>query len=394
MIGIYVISIVLFIIMNTALCFVKDKEKNSLFFVFLDVLSIIVLVAIMTHANYSDLPVYERHYSFSKYDMLNSRFEGGFNWYMVFCRHILKLSFTQFKFVTFSLCIILFYLTYRKITYNFSYFVMIFMMYEIFFNGVQIRNFMAISLVAFGIPYLIKGSVKGIATYILLVILAFSIHHSALAYLAFVIIVLPFRKIFNSKMSKIIMFFIAGVFLFVLVDLAKKGTLKQMLISISYQYVSYDVGNRVVSHSGGRWGNSQIYLFGVILLYFASVYIFSNGNIVSKISNYKYKLSLRHLVVRKERLEVDLNIKKHFLFLNFIAIFYIVLCVFSSTFYRLLRGMCLIDIIYFAAIINNTSRKEWRVIVLVLSFILNCIWIYYDLVVPQRFFEHILGYLR
>lgn len=394
MVEVYVTSFVLLFFLNIGFCFVTDREKHALLLSALDILSVLILVAIMTHANYSDLLVYERHYTFTEFDMLNSRFEGGFNWYMLICRYILRLSYVQFKFVTFLSCVLLCYLGYRKITYNFSYFVMLFMTYEIFFNGIQIRNFITISLVIFGIPYLLKGSVKGIVTYAILVLIAFSFHHAAIAYLSFAIIALPLKKLFSSKIFRAFIVGVGGLSLYILVNLTKKGTLKKMVINMAYRFINEDVGDRVVSHSGGHWGNSQIYLFALILLYFLFVLWLTKKAIIINISNYKHKLSVRKLQILKQEVVVDADIKKNFIFLNFISIFFIVLCIFSSTFYRLLRGACLLDVLYFSFVINNTSKKETRLAILIGSILLNCLWIYYDLIVPERFLEHILGFLR
>ena len=91
---------------------------------------------------------------------------------------------------------------------------------------------------------------------------------------------------------------------------------------------------------------------------------------------------------------MDYGYIRKFEYLNYLSLFFLALCFIGTTFYRLLRDICLIDVMFFGIIINNSKSKNMRLLVYVVSIILVSGWVFYDLIVPGRFFTHIIGYLK
>ncbi|MCM1458711.1 MAG: EpsG family protein [Bacteroides sp.] len=391
MITVYIITLIMLVLFNFIASMYKIKNKTTLWI--LDYISIIILVLIMAHSNYSDLMAYERHYSFSKANMLSSRFEYGFNLYMVICKFIFNLSFYQFKLLTFTVCILLIYISYKKFTYNFSYFIMMFMLYEIFFDGVQMRNFIAISLIIFGLPYLFTRTVKGTIVYIVTVFSAFFFHSSSVAFIVFLVVLIDFKKLLNNRMVRFILAGLVVASVFIVIHMARTDQLTRLLSNFSSRFISLDVSDRILSHSTATLGTSQIYLTGLMFLYcFWTMYLVKR-NENTKIVNEYNTLNIKKFTIMKEKFIIDKAILKYFVYINLFSLFFTAMCFLSTTFYRLLRDTCLIDVFLWGILINN-SKKRKGIIIYIVGIVLVICWVYYDLIVPDRFLEHIGGFLE
>lgn len=394
MLEIYAITLICLVLTNFWFCIKKVKRKGV--FLILDIVSIGILILIMSQSLYSDLVAYERHYTFSASDMLDARFEAGFNWYMVICKYYLGLSFYQFKLVTYTICTFLLYVTYRKFTYNFSYFVMLFMMYEIFFDGLQMRNYIAICLIVFGLPYLMSGTIKGFIVFIITAVLGFFFHASSIALWIFGLIGIGLKSGYRIKNGKQLIEYTILFIVLVAICLARMGILSSIISSIALAYVNVDTSKRILSHSSMALGGSQIYLTALTFTYvFFVTFIFrkERGNVFT--NSYK-RLSIHKLKIRtiEQEVRMDYGYIRKFEYLNYLSLFFLALCFIGTTFYRLLRDICLIDIMFFGIIINNSKSKNMRLLVYVVSIILVSGWVFYDLIVPGRFFTHIIGYLK
>lgn len=370
---------------------VKIEGKIALCLSAIDYFLIILLIVIMSNSNYSDLQNYEYHFGFSKNKMMESRFEIGFNTFMYICKFVLHFNFFQFKFVTYFICMLLIYSTYRKFTYNFSLFLFPFILYEMFFDGIQIRNFIAISIIFFGLPYLLQRKIRGTIVYLFCVVIASLFHSSAIAFAVLALANINLQKIYNNKYLKATAIVCFSVIVIVLIYGARNGKLVELISKLSYQYISNDVGNRIMSHSGGKSHSGPIFLTVIYLAYIIFVHIFNsyikNIGIVNYALDFKVsKVKILKIVVSNEMLE---NIEK----LNYIGMLFIPLIYLSTTYYRLLRNICFIDMLFYSIIINNMKNKNVKIMIFISMFCLICLWDYYDLIIPHRFIEHVMGYL-
>lgn len=370
---------------------VNMKTKMVLMLSLIDCILISIVLIIMSNSNYSDIQNYEYHYGFSRNNMMEARFEVGFNTYMYICKYVMHLNFYTFKILTFFICILFIYKAFRKYTYNFSLFLLFFLGYEIFFDGIQIRNFIAISIVIYGIPYLLNNNIKGTIKYLVCVMVAFLFHSSAIAFVILGLVNMDFKKTFENKYVKQILTVCIFLISVGLILAVKNGKLIQLLSTFSYQYISNDVGNRIISHSGGKSHSGPIFLS---IIYFAYVLFvhFINSSMKNCASvNYKVKYSFCKVRIEKYTIQNTLFDKMEQI--NYIGMLFIPLSFLSTTYYRLLRNICLIDIIFYAIAVNNLKNKNVRILLFTFMFLLIILWVYYDLIVPDRFIEHIIGYL-
>ena len=358
------------------------------------------LIIIMGNSNYSDLTNYRYHFEdFTMEGMMTSRFEVGFNWLQIIFRYYLEVSFDTFKYAIFIACILTIVIAYRKITYDFSFFAFIFMLYEMFFNGIQMRNFIATSLMILGLSILFNNKIKTIISLLAyggIIYAASLVHASSIAYLIFLLVrVEPswIRRIKKSKVVKTIAFMTTLSLIGILIYGVRTGRIALVLESLSMRFMSDSLADRIASHSAASGRLSPIYLMILMGLYYFSIRTANRKNKNGEIYNYRIDMNINKISVHVTKFKVDNIFYTYVERVNLLSLSFIPLVFLSTTFYRILRGVCMLDIIYFACLFNNTTRKNNKFAIILYMLTLTSMWIFYDLIIPQRFFDHILGYL-
>lgn len=126
-----------------------------------------------------------------------SEYEIGFTLLMFFFAKT-KISYNAFTAVVFIMGSVLYYRGIKKVTNNFSYFLLLYFTYYFFYDTNQIRCFLAYSIIIFSFEYLYE---KNLIKYILSIAIASTIHISSAF---FIIYILADGRIFN-KIKNIIL---------------------------------------------------------------------------------------------------------------------------------------------------------------------------------------------
>lgn len=362
------------------------RKVNKVIGFFFNLIFIVTVVLIMAHSNYSDIKIYRNWYNTMgrnpKFAL--QRFEIGYGIVMLLCTR-LNIDFYCFKIIVFSLCFAMLWYVNKKYSGDFTFFISSFLIYELFFDGIQIRNFIAICIVLVGLSVVMnqkEPNFKTLVKYLFCVLIASTIHSSSIVYVAFaVIMVEPFRKIFKSNFVKVVYITIIGV----LTLIARHGLVNFILKIVSG---SGDVADRIGTHSAGSSRLSPIYLSITMLLYFiiscVMCYKIKQQNLertTSTICTYNSEL-----VLEKEIEIVEM--------INYIGLLFIPLVFLSTTYYRLIRTVSMIDIMFFSAMWGKSSAVSKKLLIQGVNIMLLFMWIYYDLIMPGRFITHINGYLE
>ncbi|MGF2142107.1 EpsG family protein [Vagococcus fluvialis] len=118
------------------------------------------------------------------------------------------MSWSQFKFLislfSFSLMYVALNRIFQKELLNFHYLLIFYSTYLYFYDAEQIRNFIAMSLFLYALSFFNKG-VKGVTIYVLLILLATTVHNSMVFFLIFVLVFKDSQ--INEKKIKIIFSF-------------------------------------------------------------------------------------------------------------------------------------------------------------------------------------------
>jgi hypothetical protein len=236
----------------------------------------------------------------------------------------------------------------------------LYFVFPFFIDVVQIRNFLSMVIVFYSFKYLLSYKTIDLAKYILLVILASTIHYSALFYLIFVIIQFV-------SLEKIILITILFVLLFSF---------------FSYTNILYNImdvffdSSKVLNWFSYRTNFGFIIpIFLQIISLFPLIYIFNK-------SVNKGFLKLSGNNIKKNKITLINNILK----INFLALILFIFYIYNTTFFRLYRNILLLNysvIIYFSSNYINIKIKRFIFLFLVLitSFSMSYIFIlnpYFD----------------
>jgi hypothetical protein len=322
------------------------KNKNSIFLFLL----IIFLVTIMGgNSNNPDYDNYEIYY----YNYGNVFAPDiGFRFVNIFFR-TLGFSYNLYRLMVSILGFYFIYLAARKYAYNSFLVFILFAIYPFLLDVVQIRNFLMYSIVAYAIIFLEE---KKYLKYFFWIVIASSIHVSAIIYLPIVIFSNLKKNIFLK--AYLLFFIIIGIFI---------GLNRDLLESITTTIFNFllQFGNRFESYSSIKTR------FGYLLYWLIHLSIF----LVLRWSK-KIVFSDTFLISKKNKNYVQLVYN-----LNLYVMLFLPLYVLEITYFRFTRNILFLNYIVFSlafsSIKNNLSKKILFItIVFVLSFVYFYVSIY------------------
>ena len=138
------------------------------------------------------------------YDRISTDFssfnvEFGYKAVSLFSKTVLGLNYHQFRILISTIALILLYLTVVKYTKNTAYVMALFTLCPMAICVVQIRNWVAFSIVLFGIRFLEKMTYKGYIQYAVCVLIATTLHYSCFFYILLIaFMVIDKRKLYLS----------------------------------------------------------------------------------------------------------------------------------------------------------------------------------------------------
>lgn len=169
------------------------KESKALFYI----IWLLLLLLLGGNTENPDRIAYVNSYEQTTFGVFESSFEYGFQ---ILCQigTVLDLSYEQFIFVIAFIGLTLIASTIKLFTSNSAYALVLYSIYPFILDVVQIRNFLAMSIIIYGSRYILTYK-KEYIKYILCVIIASSVHISALFYFSgLAVAVKNTRKIFAN----------------------------------------------------------------------------------------------------------------------------------------------------------------------------------------------------
>lgn len=135
--------------------------------------------------------------------------DRGFEFLLGFF-NLIGFTYQQFLIVITLICYVIIFISIKRYTENLSYVMALYFIFPFMFDVVQIRNFIALTILLYGLQYLFTNNKTDIFKYICFVLVASTIHFAFLFYLVLILV-----KFFSSwkKMLVILSAFIILVIL-------------------------------------------------------------------------------------------------------------------------------------------------------------------------------------
>ncbi|WP_313893775.1 EpsG family protein [Psychrobacillus sp.] len=238
------------------------EKKFSLSFIFLFIIMWLLFGGNTWNADYAN---YSRLYNdISEFSSRNT--EVGFYIFSKICS-LMGLSYNTFLMIYSLVGMLLIASTIKKYSNNDTLALMLIFIFPFLIDIVQIRNFMAMAILIYSIPYLVSGKLKDLLKYIFFIFLAFCFHKTALFYL-----ILLLTKI--KSIRKIIFF----SFSFLIVALIGKSA----IVSVFSQILNLERYGVYLSNS-----ESPVVTFILFLYIFTNILLI--GYVARKMNTNKYK---------------------------------------------------------------------------------------------------------
>lgn len=251
--------------------------------------------------------------------------EKGFKFIIQLSKHF-NIDFKLFICIISLICLFLIFSTVSKFTTNINYVIALYIIYPFVFDVIQLRNFIAMSIIIFSIRFLFKNDIKNKIYYVICVCLAASIHKLMLVYIIFLFINLKNKNRLIKVMIVFTMFFCALIFLN-----GNAISFLNKVMPLSEEKYNYYFSNKL------RYGFLIYWSFS--LLYLLLVYISRKRVKYNWGSTEKYSDSLRF---------VDLVF-----WINVLSVTFFPLYMLNIDFYRLFRNLSILNYTVYA--ITNDS---------------------------------------
>jgi hypothetical protein len=238
--------------------------------------------------------------------------------------------------------LVLINLTVKKLLTSSNKFYLVYFIFPFFVDVIQVRNFLAMAIMIFAIPYLLSEKRYDTIKFIGLILVASSLHVIALTYIPLVLLL---RLRVSNKVRN---FYIFLIILFVLMFF-----LRSYIYSLTEPIVVLlkSKSIRGISYLQGR---TKIHAYVPLFINFMELFIIlwadkiynnlqksSNLNIL-EIQNFNYKLKFIKLVK----------------YINYYTMLFIPLYLFSLSFYRISRNILLLNFIACLIVIDDSSKED------------------------------------
>jgi hypothetical protein len=319
------------------------KDSKILFYL---LLLFLLLLLLGGNTSNPDRLTYINYYMNIANGVSDSRFEYGFQ---ILCKisSALGMSYDQFLFIVTFIGLALIASTIKLYTSNISYVLVLYFIYPFIWDTVQIRNFFAMSIIIYGSRYIISYQ-KEYVKYIICLMIASSIHITALFYVSLLLVAIKSTR----KM------FIGVTIISVASILLMPKILQYSLLFISVEKIEayYMTQTSLITKAA-----VIVYFVLSIILVIISTNIMTKGNLKENST----KSILEKSYSKKGTLYLQLNQSKikqidpeTILKINIICMLFIYFLMNNLSFFRLYRNIFVINYILFALCLSKIKKTS------------------------------------
>lgn len=303
--------------------------------------------------NIADFKAYENVYNFIGTG--NLYLNTGYGWWIL-CRigNLLQFNYAQFKFVILVIGLLLIWSTIWHLKLNDNLIMATYIIYPAITDLIQIRFFVATSIVIFFLRFLLRNTKRDNILYILGVLLAAQVHTSAYFYLIFVLclyIVKHFEATFIATVGALCLFFVRKDLVISLIS--RIGTEQESSFYLTSQYYT-------------SFNDTLLFVFTTIFFFLISIYMYKTyiaSDLVTINTNSQIEL-------------IRINFLKFLIGANYISIFIVLLSSLAFTFLRLQKPLWILNYMGLAIISDrNIKSKISPSILNIIYFCLALVWI-------------------
>lgn len=311
----------------------------------------IVVMVILIYGLDNQLDLYNYAIRYENVMESNSSREIGFQ-ILIQCFKVFHIDFATFRTIMLLIGLVLIILHIKRITKDASFFMLIYMSYFIFLDGEQLRNFYALIIFVCAFKYLFQDTKSGTLKYIVLILLASTIHTSFLIYLALLI---AKSKIDISKL----MIKLIPIVTIIMLILARYTDVQSLILGAFGSEEDSRASYYSEASSDLAWiVPSTIYIWNILII----KYCWSLAK--NKKWNYeikKYSLKDAKIKIYKEYVPMEFVFERLY-WINIVGLLFLPLCLNSLVFYRINRNLVMINLIFISSMYNKQRKIKGKTI--------------------------------
>ena len=283
------------------------------------------------------------------------------------------LDFFWFRVLITAICLLLIYKkVIRKYGFSSNYVLAVYMIYPMIIDSEHFRNFIAMTLFLLAVKYLEDSSLSGNIKFVMMVLLAASVHTAFIFYL-------PFVFVHSEDKNKLVKWIAIATGILTVVAILNDN-------NVPFVRLIIDVldDQKAISYLSRR--TNLGYLVPVILHSMSIVLLAWSRSIVSRKDSRATDLSLQCKAT--ENLNTELDFVSLVFWLNIAGIMFFPLFIMSLTFYRLSRNLLILNFTVYSII--SSKLRAGSVYKFVFNFVVllsTVVWLIADLIVttaPER----------
>jgi len=288
--------------------------------------------------------------------------------------NLINLDFFSFRMVITAICLLLIYqMVIKRYVYNSNYILLMYMMYPMIIDSEHFRNFIAMTVFLFSIRFLEKNLLKDKIKFLVLALIATSIHTAFIFYTPLIFVNV------NDKNRLVKGIAIGTIFLTIVAFLNNNQVPFLQLI------LKFFDDEKVIRYLSSRTNFG--FLIPVILHLISIILVYWSRKVIIR-KNFKTNImdELNDSINYNQKKRVaDIEFINLVFWINIIGIVFFPLYMMSTTFYRLARNFLILNFIVYSIASNKLKRGSAYKLIFNSTVIASVtLWLVMDLIITTR----------
>ncbi|MBZ4644424.1 MAG: hypothetical protein JG767_2033 [Deferribacteraceae bacterium] len=288
--------------------------------------------------------------------------------------NLLNLDFFAFRMLVTAICLLLLYKTViKRYAYNSNYILLMYMMYPMIIDSEHFRNFIAMTIFLVAIRFLERNLLKDKIKFLVLVLIAFSIHTAFIFYT-------PLIFVNANDKNRLVKGIATGTIFLTIVAFLNNNQVPFLQLILKF----FD-DEKVIRYLSSRTNFG--FLIPVILHLISIILVYWSRKVIIR-KNFKTNImdELNDSINYNQKKRVaDIEFINLVFWINIIGIVFFPLYMMSTTFYRLARNFLILNFIVYSIASNKLKRGSAYKLIFNSTVIASVtLWLVMDLIITTR----------
>lgn len=341
-------------------CILSPKRKDRFHLWAIIYFGFIALMVAKSKNNYIDIINYRYLFEGMRSIIPNNVTDAGFYTIVGICKYVFGFSFQQTKAFILIVALLLLFRILLKYMSDLSLFFICYFSYFMFLDGEQLRNFLAFMIILNGLDFLLQGGKRNTIFFIVAIVIASTIHLMSVLFLLFLLIKMDSIKIIRYL-----------IFPYILIALAlfRYGGVFNSIAGIAGIFINRSAQEKLFTYAAST---TNMGAFIPLFLFSVVTYLVWWAKKTQRLEEIDYAncFQIKQGIIYSEKHNSYTFLADKIMHLQLVGYLMFPLCILNLTFYRYIRNIALIDVIFLCGCFNGSRNKNRKVL-----FLVSCVMI-------------------